>query len=91
MGILLWVVIGATGGALARWIMPGPRAGGIPMGVLLGICGAVIGGGAGTALAGGLAFDVDTRSAILALTSTMLVLLCYRAFALRFEKPFWTK
>jgi uncharacterized membrane protein YeaQ/YmgE (transglycosylase-associated protein family) len=90
MGILLWIVIGATGGALARWVMPGPRAGGIPMGILLSISGAVVGGVLGTVLAGGLAIAVDVRSAIMAFTGTLLVLLSYRAFALRFEEQPWS-
>jgi hypothetical protein len=34
MGMLLWLFLGAMGGALARRVMPGPRAGGIPLGIL---------------------------------------------------------
>lgn len=89
MGILLWIALGATGGAMARWVMPGPKAGGIPMGILLGLAGSLIGGVLGTFLAGGLTVAIDVRSAIMAFTGTLLVLLSYRAFALRFEKPPW--
>ncbi len=91
MGVLVWIAVGALGGALARWVMPGPRAGGIPVGMLLGISGALVGGAIGTVLAGGLTTAVDVRSALMALSATLFVLLSYRAFALRYEELSWEK
>jgi hypothetical protein len=49
--------------------------------------GAIMGGALGTVLASGLTIAVDVRSTFLALISTLFVLLSYRAFVLRFEKP----
>ncbi len=86
MGIVLWLVLGAVGGSLARWVMPGPRAGGVPVGILLGLGGAVVGGVIGTFMAGGLAVAIDVRSALMAACGTLLVLLCYRSYALRSEE-----
>ena len=90
MGIVLWLALGAGAGSLARWVMPGPWAGGIPVGILLGLGSAVVSGVLGTLLAGGLTVAIDVRSALMAACGTLLVLLCYRSYALRFEEqPTW--
>jgi len=89
MGIVLWIVFGGLAGAIARLVMPGPRAGGVPIGILLGLSGAMLGGLLGTFLAGGLTFAVDVRSALMAGCAALLVLLCYRSFALRYEEQPW--
>ncbi len=46
MGILSWAIFGLIAGALAKWIMPGKDPGGIFITMLLGIAGALVGGGA---------------------------------------------
>lgn len=85
MGILLWIALGVAAGSLARVVMPGLRAGGIALAMFFGICGALMGGVAGSVLNGGLTMEVDPRSTIMALVATLAVLFCYRSFALRLE------
>lgn len=43
--LLFWIVVGLIAGALAKFIMPGPDPGGIIVTIIIGIVGAVIGGG----------------------------------------------
>jgi uncharacterized membrane protein YeaQ/YmgE (transglycosylase-associated protein family) len=50
MGILSWIVAGLVIGALAKLVMPGDDPGGIIMTIVLGIVGAMVGGGVGRAL-----------------------------------------
>src|ERR1700704_2754357 len=45
MGIIAWIVLGLIAGALAKLIMPGRDPGGIIVTMLIGIAGALIGGG----------------------------------------------
>jgi uncharacterized membrane protein YeaQ/YmgE (transglycosylase-associated protein family) len=85
MGALLWFVFGAVAGSVAKVVMPGPAAGGIPLGVCVGVSGVLFGGIAGSIVAGGLTLGVDVRSAFLAASSCMFFLICYRALALRYE------
>jgi uncharacterized membrane protein YeaQ/YmgE (transglycosylase-associated protein family) len=89
MGVIFWIVWGGIVGSVARLVMNGPRAGGMPMGIMIGIGAAMIGGLIGTVMAGELTFAVDPRSALLACSVSLLVLLCYRSFALRFEEQPW--
>jgi uncharacterized membrane protein YeaQ/YmgE (transglycosylase-associated protein family) len=87
MEIMLWIVIGIVMGAFARTVLPGPRAGGVPMGILLGICGALAGGGLGILLTGDMSFVViDSRALLIAISTTLVVLLCYRAYALKWPE-----
>ncbi len=51
MGILSWIIFGLIAGILAKWIMPGKDGGGFFMTILLGIVGAVVGGGSARCLA----------------------------------------
>jgi uncharacterized membrane protein YeaQ/YmgE (transglycosylase-associated protein family) len=85
MSIVVWVLFGSIAGFFARRIMPGPSAGGLRVAIPVGISGALIGGLAGSAMDGRLAMDVDVRSLLMAITASMLVLLCYRAYALRLD------
>ena len=50
MGVISWILAGLIVGALAKLIMPGDDPGGIIMTIVLGIVGAMIGGGVGRAL-----------------------------------------
>jgi uncharacterized membrane protein YeaQ/YmgE (transglycosylase-associated protein family) len=85
MSILLWVLFGSIAGYFARRIMPGPSAGGLRVAIPVGIGGALIGGLAGAMMDGRLDMEVDVRSLLIAITASMLVLLCYRAYALRLD------
>lgn len=62
--------------------MPGPRAGGIPVGIAVGVGGAVATGLAAAWLTGGGAAIGDGRSYLAALNGALYALLAYRAFAL---------
>jgi uncharacterized membrane protein YeaQ/YmgE (transglycosylase-associated protein family) len=50
MDFIGWLVAGLIIGALAKLVMPGNDPGGIIVTIMLGIVGAVVGGGAGRAL-----------------------------------------
>ena len=76
--ILLWIVIGAIAGALAKLIMPGDDPGGFIVTILLGIAGAFVGGfvmqllfGAGS---GGFIWSI-----IVATIGAIILLAIYRA------------
>ena len=85
MGLFLWIVFGTLAGLSARWLMAGPRAGGMPMAVALGIAGAVMGGLLGTFSSSEAAVGLDGRSLLMAIIGSMIVLICYRSVALRYE------
>jgi uncharacterized membrane protein YeaQ/YmgE (transglycosylase-associated protein family) len=74
MGIVLWIAFGVVAGSLAKLVMPGPNAGGVPMGILLGV---------GAFWAGGISTAIDVRSLLMAMCGTLIVLLGYRSLAMR--------
>lgn len=82
MGIVLWIVLGLVAGSVARLIMPGPDPLGIIGTVLLGIGGALLGGLLGTVF-GGTVTGFDFRSLIMAVIGSLVLLFCYRSYALR--------
>jgi uncharacterized membrane protein YeaQ/YmgE (transglycosylase-associated protein family) len=84
MGLLLWIAFGAVAGSMARWVMPGPSAGGLAIAIPLGIAGALVGGGIGLVIGSSTA-SIDFRALLLAMIGSLAVLLCYRSFALRTE------
>jgi uncharacterized membrane protein YeaQ/YmgE (transglycosylase-associated protein family) len=86
MQIVLWIAVGVLAGSVAKLIMPGPSAGGVLMGIPLGVGGALAGGVIGVVLAGELTNAIDVRSLLMALCGTLLVLLSYRSFAMRFQE-----
>jgi hypothetical protein len=61
----------------------------MPVGIVLGVSGALLGGLLGAVLAGGLTFAVDIRSVLMAVSAILIVLLCYRSYALRYEELHW--
>lgn len=82
MSILVWIVVGAIAGSLARTIMPGPAAGGMYVAALIGILGAFVGGSIGTVFPA----DQPTQYSFALLTATtgaMYFLFAYRCFAQR--------
>jgi uncharacterized membrane protein YeaQ/YmgE (transglycosylase-associated protein family) len=83
MGILLWIVVGAALGSIAKWVMPGPDPAGKAGSILLGIGAAALGGTLST-VAGGTAWSgQDPRSLLLATISSLIMLLAYRSYAMR--------
>lgn len=50
ISLLIWLVLGFVVGYLAKLIMPGPDSGGVILTTILGIVGAVVGGGIGSLL-----------------------------------------
>jgi len=83
MEIALWLVIGVVCGVGARFVMPGPKAGGVLVGIGIGVAGGVLGGLAGAYTGTGLSAQIDTRNALLAACGTLYSLLVYRAYALK--------
>ncbi|MFV0442112.1 MAG: GlsB/YeaQ/YmgE family stress response membrane protein [Planctomycetaceae bacterium] len=62
MGFASWIAFGLIAGALARFVMPGPDRGGCLPTILIGICGAVVGGWIGTQFGWGTVQEFDLRS-----------------------------
>jgi len=83
MGILLWIVLGAASGSIARLLMPGPDPAGIGGTILIGIFGGLVGGAVGMVSAGVAPAGFDFRSLIMAVTGSWIALFCYRSFAMR--------
>jgi uncharacterized membrane protein YeaQ/YmgE (transglycosylase-associated protein family) len=83
MGILSWILFGLIAGALARFIMPGRDPGGFVVTILLGICGAVIGGLIGTQLGFGKVTGFDLRSMVIAVLGALVLLFGYRIISKR--------
>jgi uncharacterized membrane protein YeaQ/YmgE (transglycosylase-associated protein family) len=72
---------------VAPLLMPGPNAGGVKVAIPLGIVAALAGGLAGSAMAGELSMQIDSRSMLMAMISAMLVLFSYRSLAMRGKSP----
>jgi len=79
VGIIAWIVVGAIGGFLAKFLMPGKDPGGLILTVLLGIAGAVVGGFIAVALdiSDGVD-DFDIGTIVLSVLGAMLILFLYR-------------
>ena len=45
MGIISWIIVGLIAGALGKLVMPGDDPGGFIATLLIGMAGAVVGGG----------------------------------------------
>lgn len=84
MAILIWVAFGIVCGSAARLLMPGPRAGGISVGVIVGTAGSLMGGLAGVLVTDGFSAGVDLRSHLAAISGSLFAILAYRSYALRF-------
>ncbi len=85
MGIVLWIVVGAALGSIARWVMPGPDPAGAAGSILLGAGAGLLGGLVSTVTGGTAWTGVDTRSVLLAIISSLIVLFAYRSYAMRWE------
>ena len=83
MGILAWIVFGLLAGIIAKFIMPGPDAGGFILTIVLGIVGAVVGGFIGTQLGYGTVTGFDVRSMAIAVGGALVLLVGFRLIASR--------
>jgi uncharacterized membrane protein YeaQ/YmgE (transglycosylase-associated protein family) len=83
MEILIWITVGLAAGLVARWIMPGPSAGGLAFAIPLGIAGALIGGGLSALLVPATGVSFDVRGILMATAASFGLLLAYRSYALR--------
>jgi uncharacterized membrane protein YeaQ/YmgE (transglycosylase-associated protein family) len=86
MGIFLWIVFGVLSGLVARLVMPGPAAGGILVAVLVGLSGAFLGGIGDSAMEGAWSPEMDARSLVMAGIGAIVLLFCYRSYAMRFQE-----
>ena len=78
MGFVSWIVLGLVAGILAKVIMPGRDPGGLIVTILLGICGALVGGYIGTRLGFGTVSGFDLRSLAISVGGAVLLLFLYR-------------
>jgi uncharacterized membrane protein YeaQ/YmgE (transglycosylase-associated protein family) len=79
MGLFAWIFFGLIAGGIAKLIMPGKDPGGCLATSLLGIGGALIGGGLGTHFfSWGTVTGFDLRSFGIAVVGSIVLLLFYR-------------
>jgi uncharacterized membrane protein YeaQ/YmgE (transglycosylase-associated protein family) len=83
VGVFLWIAFGVVTGAFAKSILPGPHAGGAPVGILVGVSAGLIGGALGSISLGAFSATLEAGSLLVAVSATMFALLGYRAYALR--------
>jgi len=76
MEFLGWIVAGLIIGAIAKFVMPGDDPGGIIVTILLGIVGALLGGGIGRAL--GLYDPGEPAGWIMSILGAIVALAIYR-------------
>lgn len=80
MGILGWIFVGLIAGLLARWIVKDERTGCIYT-VLVGVIGALIGGGLMSLIDEQGVDDFSFRSILVAAVGAVLLLLILQAIA----------
>jgi uncharacterized membrane protein YeaQ/YmgE (transglycosylase-associated protein family) len=80
MEFIGWIIAGLVIGALAKLVMPGDDPGGMLMTIVLGIVGAMLGGGIGRAL--GFYAPGEPAGWLMSILGAVLLLILYRvAFA----------
>jgi len=87
MGILSWIVMGLIVGVIAKFLMPGKDPGGIIITILLGVAGASVGGGIGSALGLGPVTGFNLGSLLLSIGGAILLLILYRVIKKKPIKP----
>ena len=80
VGLLGWILVGLIAGLLARWIVRDSRTGCIYT-VVVGVLGAIIGGGLMALIDEDGADDFSVRSIIVAAIGAVLLLLILQAIA----------
>ena len=76
-GFISWVVFGLIVGILAKAVMPGKDPGGFVITILLGICGAMLGGWISTYFGSG---NEQTAGWIMSILGSVVILGLYRLF-----------
>ncbi len=80
MGLFGWVVVGLLAGGIARWIVKDDRSGCIYT-MIVGVLGALIGGGLMNAIDSRGINDFSLRSIVVAIIGSVLLLLVLQALA----------
>ena len=80
MSIVLWVVVGLLAGGVARWIVRDDRSGCIYT-LVIGVLGALIGGGLVTAATGDEIDEFSLTGVVVAALGAVLLLLVLQAIA----------
>lgn len=80
MSIAGWIIIGLLAGGLARWIVKDDRSGCIYT-MVVGVLGALIGGGLMTAIDSNGVDEFSIRSVLVAALGAVLLLLVLQAIA----------
>ena len=80
MGLVAWIIVGLVAGALARWIVKDDRSGCLYT-MIVGVLGALIGGGLSNAAGGPGIGDFGLRSILLAAVGAILLLLVLQAIS----------
>ncbi len=84
MGIVSWIVFGLLAGGIAKLIVPGKDPGGCLITSLIGILGALVGGVIATRFLGmGTVTGFNTRSLLIAIAGSILLLVIYRLLVWR--------
>jgi uncharacterized membrane protein YeaQ/YmgE (transglycosylase-associated protein family) len=83
MEVIIWVMCGVAAGSVAKVLMPGPNAGGIPVAILVGLAGGLMGGWLGKLTASNTPGAFDLRSLLMAFAATLILLFGYRCLAMR--------
>ena len=83
MGIIIWIVIGAIAGVVARRIVPGPDPGRSIIPIILGMAGASLGGFVFGVLGGSGATSFEVGSLPVAMLGAVLLLCLYGLVARR--------
>ena len=76
--LIVWAVLGLAIGAAAKWLMPGPDGSSLLMTSLLGIAGALIGGGIASFIGLGSFTGFNVGGLIIAVLGAMLLLAVWR-------------
>ena len=76
MDFIGWLVAGLVVGVLAKLVMPGDDPGGIIVTILIGIVGAMVGGGVGRAL--GLYAPGEAAGWLMSILGAVILLFLYR-------------
>ena len=77
MGLISWIIIGATAGVVARRIVPGPDPGRFIVTVILGMAGASLGGFVMGLLGGSGTTSLDVWSVLVATLGAVMSLYLY--------------
>ena len=79
VGVLGWIVFGLIVGVVAKLLMPGRDPGGFIVTVLIGICGALLGGFVGRAA--GWYGPADSAGYLMSILGAIVLLVLYRMVA----------